>query len=121
MSEATAIFGHLVVTSHHFLGGFLGDSTSTQFVTEKVLKWVSSVRHLSEIAVSQPQAAYAAMSKSLQCEWIYLQHVIPNCGPLFASLEHCLLTRFLPAVFGFEVSQLEQHMFSLPVCWVVWY
>ena len=32
VSEATAIFGHLgikVVTSHHFLGGFLGDSTST--------------------------------------------------------------------------------------------
>jgi len=82
------------VTSHCFLGGFLGDSTSSAHcVTKKVLKWVSSVRHPSEIAVSQPQAAYAAMSKSL--------HIfIPNCGPLFASLEHCLLTRFLPAVFG---------------------
>ena len=117
----TIITGHLgikVVTSHRFLGGFLGDSTSfTQFFTEKVQKWVSSVRHLSEIAVLQPQATYAAMFKSLQCEWIYLQRVIPNCGTLFASLEHCLQTCFLPAVFGCEVSQLEQHMFSLPVRW----
>ena len=33
----------------------LGDSTSsTQFVTENVQKWVSSVCYLSEIAVSQP-------------------------------------------------------------------
>ena len=52
---------------------------------------ISSVRNFSKIAVSQPQAAYAAMTKSLQCEWIYLQHVIPDCGTLFAPLEHTIL------------------------------
>jgi len=119
--EATAIFGHLgikIVTSHCFLGGFIGDSDSSmKFVTEKVQKLVSSVRNLSEIAVSQPQAAYAAMTKSQQCEWIYLQCVLPNCATFFAPLEHTILTRFLPALFGCEVSQLEQQMFSLPVHW----
>jgi len=121
VSAATAVFGHLdieIVTSHRFLGGFLGDSdSSAEFVTSKVQKWVSSVRHLSEIAVSQPQAAYAAMTKSLQCEWTYLQRVIPSCDTLFAPLEHTILTRFLPALFGCEVSQLEQQVFSLPVRW----
>ena len=57
------------------------------------------------------------MAKSLQCEWIYLQCVIPNCSSLFAPLEHVMLTRFLPALFGFEVSPLVLHLFSLPVCW----
>ena len=55
------------------------------------------------------------MTKSLQCEWIYLQPVIPNCDTLFAPLQHTSLTRFLPALFGCEVSQLEQQLFSLPV------
>ena len=45
VSEATTIFGHLgikVVTSHCFLGGFIGDSdSSTQFVSEKIQRWVS--------------------------------------------------------------------------------
>jgi len=34
-----------------------------------------------------------------------------------APLEHTTLTHFLPALFGCEVSQLEQQMFSLPVRW----
>ena len=47
----------------------------------------------------------------------YLQCVIPNCASLFVTLEHVTLTRFLPALFGCEVSPLEQHLFSLPVHW----
>ena len=58
-----------------------------------------------------------AMTKSLQCEWTYLQHVLPNCDTFFAPLGHTILTRFLPALFVCEVSQLEQQMFSLPVRW----
>ena len=56
---------------------YTGDSSSSSaFVSEKVQKWVSTVRNLSEIVVSQPQAAYAAIAKSLKCERIYLQCVI---------------------------------------------
>ena len=57
------------------------------------------------------------MTKSTQCEWIYLQREIPNCDSLFAPLQHTLLTHFLPPLFGCEVSQLEQQLFSLPVHW----
>ena len=38
-------------------------------------------------------------------------------GTLFAPLEHSILTRYLPALFGSEISQLKHQMFSLPVCW----
>ena len=67
------------------------------------------------MAVSQPQAAYAALTKSLQCEWIYLQRVVPHCHALFAPLENVISSSFLPALFGCEVSPLEVELFSLPV------
>ena len=69
---------------------------------------------LSQIAITQPQAAFIALTKSLQCEWNYLQHVVPNCGALFNSLEQALSQKFLPGVFGGEVSLMERDMFSLP-------
>ena len=34
----------------------------------KVKQWVSCVHRLAEISVIQPQAAFAALTKSLQCE-----------------------------------------------------
>ena len=64
------------------------------------------------MAISQPQAAYAALTK---CEWIYLQRVIPDCDALFAPLENIIHSSFLPAMFGCEVSPLELELFSLPV------
>ena len=63
-----------------------------------------------ELAV---QATFAAFTRSLQHEWTFLQRVVPCSGVLFAELERTLLTHFLPAVLGCEVSALEQHLFSL--------
>ena len=46
----------------------------------------NSVEKLSKAATNSPQAASTALSKSLQCEWSYLQRVIYNCG---GALSHC--------------------------------
>ena len=119
VASARKIFSPLnvqVVTSHRFFGGFLGDvSARSSFVQDKVDCWVSDVRHLSEIAVPQPQAAYVALTKSLQCEWVYLQRVVSDCRSLFAPLENIISSLFLPAMFGCEISSLESELFSLPV------
>ena len=104
-----------VVCDHRFLqlDGFLGGASATDaFVLAKVDQWVSDIHHLSHMAESQPQAAYAALTKLLQHEWIFLQRVVPMCCTLFANLETALLSSFFPAMFGCE---LEQRMFSLPV------
>ena len=108
--------GIQVVTSHRFLGGFLGDTSARdEFVSCKVRQWVSDVIHLAQLAVPQPQAAFAALTKCLQGEWVYLQRVIPGCGSLFSDLTDILRTSFLPALFGCETTSLEQQLFSLPV------
>ena len=65
--------------------------------------------------MTQPQAAFAALTKSLQCEWRYLQRVVPDCGALFVPLHQVLFDNFIPTLFGCDVSSLERQLFALPV------
>ena len=87
---AEQLFGHLgvkVVTGQQYLGGFVGsDDERHAFVTKKVQQWCNFVQKFAEIAVTQPQAAYAALSKSLQSEWTFLLRAVPRCGFLFQDL-----------------------------------
>jgi hypothetical protein len=50
----------------------------------------------------------------LQFEWSYLQRVLPDCGELFAPLETEIKDKFLPAIFGNEVTETDRTLFSLP-------
>ena len=70
---------------------------------------------MAQLAVPQPQAAFAALTKCLQGEWVYLQCVISGCGSLFSDLTDILRTLFLPALFECEITSLEQQLFSLPI------
>ena len=70
---------------------------------------------MAQLAVPQPQAAFAALTKCLQGEWVYLQRVIPGCGSLFSDLTDILRTSFLPALFGCEITSLEQQLFLQPI------
>ena len=117
--EAAAVFGDLgiqVVTGHRFLGSFIGShSERDEYVMSKVQRWVSHLDLLFEAALTQPQLAYAALSRSLQHEWTFLLCVVPQCGQLFQDLEMSLFSRFLPATFGIEVSAVERRLFVLPL------
>ena len=55
------------------------------------------------------------MSLSVARYFFYLQRVIPSCGSLFSDLTDLLRTTFLHALFGCEITSLEQQLFSLPV------
>ena len=57
---------------------------------------------------------YTALVKSLQCEWNFIQRVTPGCETAFTVLEETLARKFLPAVFGCEISNAEWQLFSLP-------
>ena len=71
-SDAAVVFGDLgvqVVTGQRILGGFIGSpKESDQYVMSKVDRWVRHSDVLSEAASSQPQLAYAVLSRSLQLE-----------------------------------------------------
>ena len=96
------------MTGHRFLGGFIGSQCGRgEYVMSKVRRWVGHVNVLAQVASTQPQLAYAALTRSLQYEWTFLLCVVPQCGPLFQELELSLFSCFLPAMFGVEVSAVE--------------
>ena len=76
--------------------------------------WVDCVKRLSDVAKVQPQAAHAAVSRSLQFEWSFLQLVIPNCATAFVPLRDAIHHQFYPAVLGGPVSEFEVQLFDLP-------
>ena len=80
----------------------------------KVQKWVQYVENLTKAAESQPQAAHAALTKSLQFEWSNLQRVVPNCADAFVPLRDSINRKFIPAVLGGGSSEQEKALFSLP-------
>ena len=94
--------GVTVVIGHRFLGGFIGDQEGNdEYEKQKVQKWVQYVENLTKAAESQPQAAHAALTKSLQFEFnSYLQRVVPNCADAFVPLRDSINGRFIPAVLG---------------------
>ena len=116
--EARIVFGDLgvqIVNGHRFLGGVIGDCMiADDFVRKKVAMWVDCVVKLSKAATKSPQAAYTALSKSLQCEWSYLQRVMHNCGGAFVPLQDAILKAFYPALFEGDLSDAECKLFSLP-------
>jgi len=85
--EAEAAFGGLgvhVVTCHRFLGGFIGSlSARDDYVLSKVHIWAGHINVLADVALIQPQLAYAALVHSLQHEWTFLLCVIPHCDPFW--------------------------------------
>ena len=114
-NEVFADTGVNIVCSKRVLGGFIGDDLSRKdSVKEVVDGWVSELDRLTTIAEVQPQAAFAAFTKSLQFKWNYLQRLVPDCDALYKELEFNISNKFLPSVFGCEVSQAEGKLFSLP-------
>ena len=121
MHAAKALFGELgikIVSGHRFLGGFIGEKDEVRgFVLEKVTTWTSGVNKLAEAAEFYPQAAFAALSKSMQFQWSYLQRVVPDCDSCFELLRNALNDIFWLAVLqGTQgtISDSEKKLFTLP-------
>ena len=70
VNQSTSMFSDLgikIVSGSRFLGGFVGEhSMASDYVAQKVKMWVDCVKHLSDVAKVQPQAAHTAVSRSLQ-------------------------------------------------------
>ena len=85
-------YGVTIIEGGRVLGGFVGSKAEAQsWGSNKVQSWVKSLKILSEVARKQPQAAYVAVSKSLQNEWNYMQRIFPDCEELFSPLKQSLL------------------------------
>ena len=67
------------MTGHRFLGGCIGDPFKRDdFVHQKAQQWSNHVWTFAAVISSQPQVAFAAVTKSLQFEWTFLMRDTPT-------------------------------------------
>ena len=120
LAQAKDIFGQsrvqITVEGQRHLGATLGTLSFTEaFVTGKVSEWVCELKQLTEIASTQPQAAYAALTHGLMSRWMYVARTIPNISDLLMPLEEVIRHQFLPALTGRRgITDEERDLFALP-------
>ena len=107
--------GITVSSGHRFLGGVIGTREYCRnFMKQKVEYWTECVTKESKAAVRAPQAAFSTMTKSLQCEWEFVQRVVPDCAETFIPLQHAISDQFFPSLLGGVVTVEEKRLFQLP-------
>ena len=120
-SKAERKFNYLgfeVTTGARYLGGYVGNNTSkNRYIEDKVNDWCESIKIFASMAPSIPQLVYAAVSKSLQHEWSYLQRVTEDCCLHFKPLEELIQNTFLPSLFGIDLTKYPhiRTLTALPV------
>jgi hypothetical protein len=60
--------------------------------------WILAVKKLADIATTQPHAAFAAFTQSLQGQWTFLSRAMPEVSHLFQPLEDAIRSNFIQSV-----------------------
>ena len=103
-------------TGKRHLGAALGtDEFKTSYIDEKVLEWCKRLMKLSEIAKTQPHAAYAAYIHGEQHRYTYFVRTIPNIAENLQPLDDVINNHFIPALFGNDITTNEREILSLPI------
>ena len=86
-----------VCTGPHCLGGCIGDDVSKgDWLKKRTDKWERYIRALSKTVDKYPHKSYAAVARTVQMEWIFMQRVTKYTGQVFTGMEKFLLVTFLP-------------------------
>ena len=98
------------------LGAAIGTAEfKTEFVGEKVAKWVHQIDILSQVAAFDPHSAYVAFTSSLRHRYTYVMRTVADIGAIMQPLEDAIRYKLLPALTeGREVSDMERDLISLP-------
>lgn len=106
----------ITVTGQRHLGAVIGsDNYRQEYVEELVKDWVSQLEILSEVANTEPQAAYSAFLSGFRHKVTYFMRTIPDIGAYLQPLEDAMRTIFIPAIMdGHICSDNERLLFSLP-------
>ena len=98
------------------LGAALGSKTFTEeYVSQKVQEWTRQILKLSEVAIFQPHAAYAAYVHGLSYRWSYLIRTISDIEDLLQPLENAIHQHFIPTLTGRPpCSSSERDLLALP-------
>ena len=83
------------------LGAVLGSQEfKDQCCREKILRWKGELEALSEIARSQPHAAYTVFSKGYKSKFTYFMHTIESFEDYVDPIQESIDDLLLPTLFG---------------------
>ena len=107
----------ITVAGQRHLGAVIGPNIDKErYVKEKVTEWIKEVRKLSEIAKTEPHAAYTAFTFGLKHKWNYVLRTIPGITELLQPLEECIRNEFMVVISnGHICSDDERDLLALPV------
>ena len=107
---------NITIEGKRHLGASIGSSDfKNEYIDEKVKKWVSNIISLSEIAKTQPHVAYAAFIHGEQHKYPYFLRTIAGISENLKPLDEAINDVFIPALFGFELSENEREILTLPI------
>ena len=87
----------------------------TSYMEEKVNEWCCKMRYLTNIANSQPQAAYSAYIHGEQHKYTYFLRTLSGIAEILKPLDDIITNEFVPALFGSNLSPHERDILSLPI------
>ena len=71
------------------------------------------MENLSNIAESQPQAAYAAYTKGYKSKFVYFQRTIEDFEDFLKQKDDLLESKLIPALFGDGLPELPRELLAL--------
>ena len=106
------------ITDHgrKHLGAVIGsEEYKKEYVTEKVKQWIESIQILTNIAKTQPQAAYSCFVKGFVHKFTYFMRTIPDIKTLLYPLDQAI-DGFIKVIFdNHDFNPIERQLWSLPV------
>ena len=76
--------------------------------------WCVQLETLSFLAIANPQCAYAVYTHGFSSKFSYIMRTIPRSSIFFEPIETILVEKFIPALFGRNVSPLMRDLVALP-------
>ena len=102
--EAKRVFGDEVnVTTEgqrHLGSVIVSQEFKDQYCREKVLRWKGELKALSEIARSQPHAAYTVLSKGYKSKFTFFMRTIESFEDYVDPIQEAIDDLLLPTLFG---------------------
>ena len=102
--EAKRVFGdevNVTTEGQRHLGAVIGSQEfKDQYCREKVFGWKGELEALSEIARSQPHAAYTVFTKGYKSKFTYFMRTIESFEDYVDPIQEAIDDLLLPTLFG---------------------
>ena len=100
-----------------YLGGFIGtEEGKVRYVKNLVDDWCNQLLKLSEIAKSEPQAAYSAFTAGFKHKLTYFIRTIPDIKTLLTPIDDVIDENLIPALTEGQILNFDDRaLLSLPV------